>query len=54
MQQDKLLELLNAQFRWNRLPALTSSHPEDPQTWTSTDPAAQTTRSGPDAARRQI
>jgi hypothetical protein len=27
MRQDKLLELLNAQFRWNRLPALTSSHP---------------------------
>ena len=27
MRQDKLLELLNAQFRWNRLPALASSHP---------------------------
>lgn len=27
MRQDKLLDLLNAQFRWNRLPALTSSHP---------------------------
>jgi hypothetical protein len=27
MRQDKLLELLNAQFRWNRLPASTSSHP---------------------------
>jgi hypothetical protein len=37
MRQDKLLELLQAQFRWNHLPAWVSGHSLRPEIWTLTD-----------------
>jgi hypothetical protein len=40
MRQDKLLELLQAQLRWNHLPAWVSSHSLRREIWTLTDPAS--------------
>jgi len=40
MRQDKLLELLQAQFRWNHLPAWVSGHSLRPEIRTLTDLAS--------------
>jgi hypothetical protein len=40
MREDKLLELLQAQFRWSHLPARVSGHSLRPEIWTLTDLAS--------------
>jgi len=40
MRQDKCFELRKAQLRWNRLPALTSSHSGHPENWTIAYPVS--------------
>jgi len=40
----KLLKLLKAQFRWNRLPVLTCDHPLHPQIRTLTDSTAKSVK----------
>jgi hypothetical protein len=40
MRQDKLLELLQAQFRWNHLPTGVSGHLLRPEIWTLIDQAS--------------
>src|ERR1700688_430103 len=46
MRQDKCFELRKAQLRWNRLPALTSSHSGHPENWTIAYPVSEAENPG--------
>jgi hypothetical protein len=46
MRQDKCFELRKAQLRWNRLPALTSSHSGQPENWATAYPVSAAENQG--------